>query len=55
MTELMFADDAAAIGSDRVSMECAAAELERVIKDWGLTLKCGEDQVTCCRDSRYRG
>ena len=33
VTELMFADDVAAIGSDRVSMECAAAELERVIKD----------------------
>ena len=41
VTELMFADDAAAIGSDGVSMECTAAELERVmrvIKDWGLTL-----------------
>ena len=38
VTELMFVDDAAAIGSDGVSMECAAAELERVIKDWGLTL-----------------
>ena len=55
VTELMFADDAVAISSDRVSMECAAAELERVIKDWGLTLSVVEDQATCCRDSRYRG
>ena len=27
VTELMFADDAAPVGSDRVSMECAAVEL----------------------------
>ena len=35
---LMFADDAVAIGTDRVSMEHAAAELERIIRAWGLTL-----------------
>ena len=38
VTELLFADDAVAIGTDRESMECAAAELERIIKAWGLTL-----------------
>ena len=38
VTELLFADDAVAIGSDKGSMEPAAAELERIINGWGLTL-----------------
>ena len=38
VTELLFADDAVAVGSDRGSMEHAAAELERTINGWGLTL-----------------
>ena len=38
VTELLFADDAVAVGSGRGSMEHAAAELERIINGWGLTL-----------------
>jgi len=33
-TELLFADDAAAVGVDRQTMERAAVELEKVIKAW---------------------
>ena len=38
VTELLFADDAVAVGFNRGSMGHAAAELERIINGWGLTL-----------------
>lgn len=45
VTELLFADDAAAVGTDRESMECAAIELERIIKAWGLTLSVAKTKL----------
>ena len=45
LTELLFADDAVAVGSDRRSMERAAVELERIITGWGLTLSIGKTKL----------
>ena len=45
VTELLIADDAAAVGTDRESMECAAIELERIIKAWGLTLSVAKTKL----------
>ena len=36
--ELIFADDAAAVGTTRESMERAAQALEEVTSEWGLTV-----------------
>ena len=38
VTELLFADDAAAVGTTRESMERAAQALEEVTSEWGLTV-----------------
>ena len=38
-TELLFADDAVATGTDRDGMERAAKEVERLVKCLGLTLR----------------
>ena len=38
VSELQFADDAAAVGTSRRSMEAAATVLEGLISDWGLSL-----------------
>ena len=37
ITELLFADDTVATGTDRDGTERAAKELERLVKCWGLT------------------
>ena len=37
-SELLFADDAAAVGTSRRSMEAAATALEELITAWGLSL-----------------
>lgn len=36
--ELQFADDLAAVGTTRESMERAACILQDLLKEWGLTL-----------------
>ena len=38
LTELLFTDDAAAVGTSHESMEYAAVELEKIVRAWGLTL-----------------
>ena len=38
VTELLFTDAAAAVGTSRESMEYAAVELEKIVRAWGLTL-----------------
>ena len=47
LTELLFADDAAAaaVDADHLSMERAAVELERIITGWGLTLNIGKTKL----------
>ncbi len=44
-TELLFADDDAAVSVDRNTMERAAEKLEKVIKAWGLTLSVGKTKL----------
>ena len=38
VAELVFADDAAAVGTSRRSKEAAATALEGLISDWGMSL-----------------
>ena len=45
VTELLFADDAAAVGTSRESMEYAAVELEKIVRAWGLTLSVGKTKL----------
>ena len=45
VTELLFADDAAAVGTSRESMEYAAVELEKIVRAWGLPLSMGKTKL----------
>ena len=44
-TELLFADDAAAVGTTRASMEKAAQVLEEVTSEWGLTVSVSKTKL----------
>ena len=45
ITELLFADNAVATGTDRDGMERAAKELERLVKCWELTLSLAKTKL----------
>ena len=45
VTELLFADDAATVGTSRESMEYAAVELEKIVRVWGLILSVGKTKL----------
>ena len=44
-TELLFADNAAAVGTSRESMERAALVLEEVTSEWGLTVSVSKTKL----------
>ena len=44
-SELLFADDAAAVGTSRRSMETAATALEELISAWGLSLNISKTNL----------
>ena len=54
ITELQFADDAAAVGVSRESIERAAHMLDQVTTAWGLTMSIPET-ATCCQRRSRRG
>ena len=45
ISELLFADDAAAVGTSRRSMEAAATVLEELISAWGLSLNISKTKL----------
>ena len=45
ISELLFADDAAAVGTSRRSMEAAATALEELISAWGLSLNISKTKL----------
>ena len=45
VTELLFADDAAAVGTTRESMERAAQALEQVTSEWGLSVSIAKTKL----------
>ena len=46
--EFLFADDAAAVGTSRRSMERAASILKSVISEWGLVLSIPKNKAVGC-------
>ena len=45
VTELLFADDTAAVGTSRENMERAALVLEEVTSEWGLTVSVSKTKL----------
>ena len=51
VSKLLFADDVAAVGTSRESMESAALILDDFLKEWGLTLSTMNTKLLVAGDS----